>query len=369
MSTTRRDFLQSAAAVAGGLTFAPHVPWAVPGPAAAKSLRILILGGTGFIGPQMVEYALGRGHKLSLFNRGRSNPTLFPEAEKLEGDRNGKLDALKGKSWDVVIDNSGYVPRHVRDSAQLLKGNVGRYLFISTLSVIADFLVKGRDENAPTAQLTEPGSEDSSKHYGPLKALCEQEVLKAYGDQATVVRPGLVVGPGDPTDRFTYWPVRIDRGGEVLAPGDPTDAVRFIDVRDLAEWCIRLSERGVGGVFNAVGPEAVISIGEMLHGIKAVTTSEAQLRFVPTEFLEQQGVKPWSDMPVWFPPKGATAGHGYVSRAKAVANGLTFRPLAETAKATLDWFKTLPKDRQAKLSSGITMERETQVLAAWRNKT
>jgi 2'-hydroxyisoflavone reductase len=366
MAFSRRRFLTTTAAAGGALALTPRSVRAAIGSLRRKPLEVLILGGTGFIGPHQVEYALARGHKVTLFNRGKTNPGLFPSAEKLEGDRDGKLDALKGRKWDVVLDNSGYVPRHVRDSAQLLKDNVGRYLFISTLSVFADFSQKGLDERAPTAKLTEPGSEEVGKHYGPLKALCEQEVMQAFGDRATVVRPGLIVGPGDTTDRFTYWPVRIDRGGEVLAPGDPSEPVLIIDVRDLSEWCVRLLEEDVGGVFNAVGPKAQLSIGEMLYGIKAVTTAEAQLTFVPADFLQAQGVRPWADMPAWFPPTGPMAGFGYFSREKAIAKGLTFRPLADTAKATLDWFKTLPAERQAKLKAGIAPDKEQAVLAAWR---
>jgi len=366
MTVTRRRFIATTAATGGALAMVPEMLRAAVSRAAGRPLDILVLGGTGFIGPHEVEYATARGHRLTLFNRGRTNPGLFPKAEKLEGDRDGKLDALKGRKWDAVIDNSGYVPRHVRDSAQLLKGNVGRYLFISTLSVFADFSQKGLDENSATAKLTEPGSEDSRKHYGPLKALCEQEVLQAFGERATIVRPGLIVGPGDTTDRFTYWPVRIDRGGEVLAPGDPSEPVLIIDVRDLCEWCVRLVEEDVGGGYNAVGPKARLSIAEMLYGIKSVTTSEAQLTFVPADFLQAQGVRPWSEMPAWFPPTGPMAGFGYFSREKAIGKGLTFRPLAETAKATLDWFKTLPTERQAKLGAGIAPEKEKTVLAAWR---
>jgi 2'-hydroxyisoflavone reductase len=366
MAASRRAFLQSTAAVTGALGLAPRLLAAERWFSAPKPMRILILGGTGFIGPHQVEYAMARGHTLTLFNRGKTNPKLFPKAERLEGDRDGKLDALKGKSWDLVIDNSGYVPRHVRDSAQLLKGNAGRYVFVSTLSVFADFSKRNLDENAATAPLTEPGSEDSRKHYGPLKALCEQEVISAFGDRATIVRPGLIVGPGDTTDRFTYWPVRIDKGGEVLAPGDPTDPVLIIDVRDLSEWCVRLGEDNVGGTFNAVGPVTQLSIAEMLYGIKSVTTSEAQLTFVPADFLAKQGVRPWADMPAWFPPTGAMAGFGYFSRERAIAKGLTFRPLADTAKATLDWFKTLPAERQAALKAGIAPDKEAAVLAAWK---
>ncbi len=366
MSNTRRDFLRAASVAGGavGLGLTPRLAAALMPAPAKRPLNILILGGTGFIGPHHVEYAIKRGHKVTLFNRGKTNPGLFPEAEKLEGDRDGKLDALKGRTWDAVIDNSGYVPRHVRDSATLLKGKVKRYLFVSTLSVFGDFSQKDLDENGPLAKLPEP-SEDSKKYYGPLKALCEQEVRDAFGNGATIVRPGLIVGPGDTTDRFTYWPVRIAKGGEILSPGDPTDPVLIIDARDLCEWCVRLVEDDVGGTFNTVGPKAQLSIAEMLYGIRAVTTTPTTFTWVPTDFLEQQKVRPWADMPAWFPPKGAMAGFGSFNRSRAIAAGLTFRPLADTARDTLSWFATLPAERQAKLGAGISVERETAVLAAW----
>jgi len=372
MATSRRAFLRTAAATGGALRLG-SLPGAarleIPGSRrerrAPKRLDVLVLGGTGFIGPHQVEYAMKRGHTVTLFNRGKTHPGLFPNAEKLQGDRDGKLDALKGRKWDVVLDNSGFVPRHVRDSAQLLKDNVGRYLFISTLGVLADFSRPNLDETAPLASLPEPGSEDTRKYYGPLKVLCEQEVQRAFGDRATIVRPGLIVGPGDTTDRFTYWPVRIDRGGEILAPGDPTDPVLIIDARDLSEWCVRLLEDDVGGVFNATGPKGRLSIAEMLYGIRAVTTADATFTWVNADELEKQKVRPWAEMPAWFPPRGNYAGFGLFNRDRAIAKGLTFRPLADTAKATLDWFKTLPAERQAKLGAGIAPEREREVLAAW----
>lgn len=365
MTTSRRDFLRVSAAAGGLLGIGSWwfgEPW--PPFAPGRPLDLLILGGTGFIGPHQVEYARRRGHRLTLFNRGRTNVDAFPDVEKLEGDRDGKLEALKGRRWDAVIDNSGYVPRHVRDSATLLRDQVDRYLFISTLSVFADFS-KANDEDSPLAPLTEPGSEDVGKHYGALKALCEREVSAAFGDRSTIVRPGLIVGPGDTTDRFTYWPVRIDRGGEVLAPGSPTDPVLIIDVRDLAEWCVHLVEQSVSGVYNAVGPATRLTMGEMLSGIRSVTTSGATLTWVDADFLAEQKVRPWADMPVWFPPRGEMGGFGLFKRDRAIARGLTFRPLAVTARDTLDWFATLPADRRAKLRAGIAAEREREVLAAW----
>jgi 2'-hydroxyisoflavone reductase len=373
MPTSRRDFLRTSGAVAAVIGVGPAARdlGALPAPEISrrnpsiKPLKILILGGTGFIGPHQVEYARKRGHSLTLFNRGKTHPGLFPGVETLEGDRDGKLDALKGRQWDAVIDNSGYVPRHVRDSAALLKEHVGRYLFVSTLSVFADFSQKGLDENGALAELKEPGSEDSRKYYGPLKALCEKEVMTAFGARGTVVRPGLIVGPGDTTDRFTYWPVRIDQGGEILSPGNPTDPVLIIDARDLCAWCVQAVEQDIGGIYNAVGPSSQLSIAEMLYGIRSVTTTETTFTWVPAEFLEAQGVRPWADMPAWFPPKGAMAGFGYFNRDKAIAKGLTFRPLADTAKDTLDWFKSLPAERRAKLLTGIAPDKEQAVLAAW----
>lgn len=361
---SRRTFLATsaagvaAAAVAGPAAIAP----------APKPLRILILGGTGFIGPNQVRYAVARGHKVSVFNRGKTNPGELPAGvEHLEGDRNGKLDALKGKQWDAVIDNPSTLPRWVRDAAQLLKHSAGHYMFISTLSVYADNSKPGADESGPLQTLKDPTVEQiTGETYGGLKALAEAEAEKAFPGRTTIVRPGLIVGPGDNSDRFTYWPLRINRGGEVLAPGNPNDPVQFIDARDLGEWTIRLVEQKAYGIFNAVGPEHPLTMAEMLYGIKAVTTAGAQFTWVPASFLEEQKVGPWMDMPVWIPPAGEYAGFGSRSNRKAVAAGLTFRPLADTAAATLAWAEARPAERKAKLRAGITAEREAEVLAAWK---
>lgn len=337
-------------------------------------MRILILGGTGFTGPFQVKYALERGHKVSVFNRGKSHPGELPEGvEQLIGDRNGQLDALKGKKWDVVIDNPTSVPVWVRDVAQVLKGNVDRYVFISTISVYADNS-KPNDESSPLAKYD--GSDamketresivaSQFKLYGPLKALSEQEAEKWFPQKTLIIRPGLIVGPNDQTDRFTYWPVRIDRGGEVLAPGDPADPVQFIDARDLAEWTIRMVEKGATGTYNATGPEKPWPIGEMLNGIKTAVNSNATFTWADADFLEAQKVSPWSEMPVWVPPRGEDGGLGRTSIKKALAEGLTFRPLEVTARDTLAWFKTLPADRQATLKAGLKPEREAEVLAEW----
>ena len=339
-----------------------------------KPLRILILGGTGFTGPYQVRYALSRGHKITTFNRGKTHPgELPPEVEQLVGDRNGKLDALKNRQWDVVIDNPTTLPAWVRDAAQILKGNVDHYVFISTISVYGE-VKTGVDETAPTEKYTgaDPYKEtieamkaSGFKTYGPLKALSEQEAEKSFPGKALIIRPGLIVGPRDETDRFTYWPVRIDRGGEVLAPGDPKDPVQFIDARDLAEWTIRMVENRETGLYNATGPAKALGVGEMLDRIKEAEKSKATFTWASEEFLTQQKVEPWSDMPVW---TGKESGLALTKIDKALAKGLTFRPLGETARDTVAWFKSLPQDRQSKMRAGLTPEREAEVLAAWKKE-
>ncbi|MEE8154595.1 MAG: SDR family oxidoreductase [Phycisphaerales bacterium] len=322
----------------------------------SNNLRLLILGGTGFIGPHVVRHAIERGHTVTLFNRGRTNTHLFPEVEKLLGDRDGQIDSLKNRTWDVVLDNTGYVPRQVRDSAQLLKGNVGRYLFTSTRQVFADFRAPDKKEDAP--------KENVGQSYGALKVLCEQAVNDVYGDLATIVRPTAVAGPNDRSDRFTYWPVRINRGGEVLAPGDYTDPIQYIDVRDLAEFMIHLLENDTPGSFNAAGPEADLSVAEFLYGCRAITSANVRFTWVPADFLAEHNVQPRRGMPLWSSPKEEGETRSPVNRDKAVAHGLKFRPLAVTARDTLDWFLSKPKDQQ-RLRRGISAEREAEVLAAW----
>jgi 2'-hydroxyisoflavone reductase len=373
MKTTRRRFIKLAAASAGAFALNPRST-TLFAEKAVKALRILILGGTGFTGPYQVRYALSRGHKVTTFNRGKTHPGELPnEVEQLVGDRNGKLDALRGRQWDVVIDNPTTLPSWVRDAAQILKGNVERYVFISTVSVYGE-VKTGPDENAPTEKYegADPYKETLEamkaggyKTYGPLKALSEKEAEKWFPGKTLIIRPGLIVGPRDETDRFTYWPVRIDRGGEVLAPGSPDDPVQFIDARDLAEWTIRMAENRETGIYNATGPAKPLGISGMLDGIKAALKSNATFTWVAEDFLTQQKVQPWSDMPVW---TGKDSG---LARAKidgALSKGLTFRPLAETARDTLTWFKSLPQDRQAHLKAGLAPERETEMLAAWKKK-
>jgi 2'-hydroxyisoflavone reductase len=360
---TRRAFLHGSLAAAALTLGRPRALAAPP-----KPLKLLILGGTRFLGPALVAAARARGHTLTLFNRGKTNPGRFPDLEQLHGDRDGKLEALAGRRWDAVIDDSGYVPRHVRDSARLLAPQVGYYLFVSTVSVYAD-TSKPVDERSPLATLKEPTEKVSDGSYGALKALCEKEAEAAFPGRAGIVRPGLIVGPDDPTDRFTYWPLRVSRGGEVLAPGAASDPILYIDVRDLASWMIALAEKHVSGTFNALGPAGALGMGPFLDGIKQGVRGDARFTWVDTAFLDKHNVQPWSDMPVWVPPVGEGAYMGRISRARAVQAGLTFRPVAETARDTLAWWNELPAERRAKLRAGLPTEREREVLAAWHART
>ena len=339
-----------------------------------KPMRILILGGTGFIGPNEVRYALSRGHKVTTFNRNKSHPNeLPPGVEQLIGDRNGQLDALKNRQWDVVIDDPTTLPAWVRDVAQILKGNVDRYVFISTVSVYAD-VKNGVDENAPLLKYegADPYKEtlqamvaSGFKTYGPLKVLSEKEAEKWFPGKTLIIRPGLIVGPRDPSDRFTYWPVRIDRGGEIIAPGAPSDPVQFIDARDLAEWTIRMAENRETGIYNATGPAAPLTMPGMLDTMKEALNSKATFTWLPYDFLKTQKVEAWSDMPVW---AGDELGLARTNISRALGKGLTFRPLTDTTRDTLAWFKTLPSDRQSKLKAGLTADREAEVLAAWKKQ-
>jgi 2'-hydroxyisoflavone reductase len=344
--------------------------------AAPRRLRLLILGGTGFIGPHQVRYALARGHQVTLFNRGRQKPEWPGKVEELIGDRDtGDLKALAGREWDAVIDNPTTLPAWVRDAGAALKGHAGAYIFISTVSVYAASDRPGADETAALAPyagkdaMAETSASlkaDVGGLYGPLKALAEAEARRQFGSAAAIVRPGLIVGPGDPTDRFTYWPVRLARDGDVLAPGDGADPVQFIDARDLAEWTVRLAERRAAGVFNALGPARPLTMAAMLDGIAQGIGTHPSLTWVPAAFLDVEKVEAWSDMPVWVPGKGDTAGFHRRGNRAALAAGLTFRPLSATAADTLAWFRTLPAERQAKLRAGLSPEREAAVLAKWR---
>jgi 2'-hydroxyisoflavone reductase len=377
MSTTRRDLLKlgglGMAAVAGHSLLPALARAGTMAGDAGRPLRILILGGTGFTGPTQVRYALDRGHSVTLFNRGRRAIDWPAEVEELTGDRDtGDVAALEGRQWDVCIDNPTSVPHWVRDVGRVLAGNIGHYIFISTISVLDETSRPGLDEHA--ARVSYDGDDAMQKSmtdlradmrlYGPLKALSEVEAEKQFPGIATVIRPGLIVGPGDASDRFSYWPVRLSRGGEVLAPGDGSDPVQFIDARDLAEWTIRVAEQRAFGIFNATGPDYELRTDAMLHGIRAVTTAGATLTWVPMDFLARHKVAPWSQLPAWVPGTGDSAGFARISNARALAAGLSFRPLAVTAADTLEWFLSQPAERQT-LRAGLSPEREQEVLAAW----
>lgn len=386
---TRRDLLKLGAA-AGAASLLPRTvaqtassqpPLIAPAPErvgrAAQPLRILILGGTGFTGPHQVRYALARGHQLTLFNRGR-RPKDWPGAvEELTGDREvADLKSLEGREWDVCIDNPTSVPHWVRDAGRVLQGKVKQYVYISSLSAYADTATPGADETAPLARYTEADVMAETRAtlmanmalYSPLKAACEAEAEQWFPGITTVIRPALIVGPGDETDRFTYWPVRLARGGEVLAPV-ADDPVQFIDARDLAEWTIRLVEQRAFGAFHGNGPDYELSTAALLHGIRAAVGGAARLTFTTAEFLEKHGVQAWSDLPVWVPGQGEYAGFHRLSTAKSIAAGLTYRPLAVTSTDTLAWFRTLPAERQTALKTGLKPGREAELLNSWHEST
>ncbi len=376
MPMTRRDLLKATSLAAIPLRLGA---W-TPRPLYRAPLKILFIGGTGFIGPHMVRDALSRGHKVTLFNRGRTNPALFPDVEKLVGDRDGGLGVLKGRSWDAVIDTSGYVPRVVRDSIELLKNSVRRYVFISTGDVYASFAKVGIDEDEPLDVLDDPKSEDASKYYGAFKAICERSVQEVYPGRHTILRPGWIIGPGDNNDISAYWPIRIDRGGEVLAPGAPTDPTQYIDARDLARFTIKSIEEDVNGTFNMVGPGSKLTWAEFLYGIRAVTSADVRFTWVDADFLAEQKVMPWTDLPVWWPPRDdyqqppmfEPGGKGFaqMSGRRAIAAGLTFRPLADTARDIITEYRGRPKDpTQRRQIFGLPPEREAAALAAWHRRT
>ena len=398
MPTSRRSFIQLAAAATGAAAVSGVMPQSVAAspdtsqsqrdvPRASRALRILILGGTGFTGPHQVRYAVARGHHVTVFNRGRRQIELPDSVIQLQGDRNAPdgLASLKqavadGAKWDVVIDNPTSLPVWVRDAGEVLRDATQQYIFISTISVYADTSMPGMDESTALAQYTgsdplvetmQSFQQNMGALYGPLKAASEREAEKWFPGRTTVVRPGLIVGPGDTSGRFTYWPVRINRGGDVLTPGTGRDAVQFIDARDLAEWTVRMGETRTFGTFNATGPAGELTVAEMLGGIRAAFDGTMPLRliWVPAETLDEHGIQGWSHMPVWVRPRADNAGFARVSIARALDSGLTFRPLAVTARDTLDWFNSLPPAVQANVGGPLTAEREAAVLHAWNQRS
>jgi 2'-hydroxyisoflavone reductase len=376
MSLSRRELIKLSALAAAAASLPGRATAAAPIVKAARPLNILILGGTGFTGPFQVNYALARGHRVTLFNRGKKPSPEWPGAvEQLHGDRAvNDLTSLKGRQWDVCLDNPTSLPSWVRDAGAVLKGHVGQYLFISTISVYANGEKHGMTENAPLAVYKGKDAMAETQDtlranleglYGPLKALSEAEAHKQFGRNVTIVRPGYIVGPRDETDRFTYWPHRVAQGGEMLVPGDGADPIQIIDGRDLGEWMIRLAENGTTGTFNAVGPNYSMSTDAMLHGCQAVTGGGVTYTHVSPKFLEEQKV----ELPIWVPSKdNAYVGYGDVSNAAAIKAGLTFRPLATTVADLLDWFHGLPAERQATLRDGLSREREAELLERWHSR-
>ena len=375
--TQRRDFIRHTA-LAGG-AFALGLRRHLTIPPAAKSLDLLILGGTGLTGPFQVRYALARGHKVTVFNRGRHNNRLPAGVTELVGDRNlHQLDQLKGKEWDAVIDNPTSLPFWVKDAGEVLKDRTKHYVFISTISV---YETKGRtalDESSPLMPYTKGDPlvvtmqdliKDIEGLYGPMKVASEREAAKWFGDRTTIIRPTLIAGPGDDSFRFTYWPYRVAKGGEILAPGDGLDHVQVIDARDVAEWTIRVVENGTKGTFNAAGPASPMTMAEQLYGIRAAFDGTRELSFtwVPADFLATQKVSPWGDMPTWIPRTDPDYAGANASNARARSAGLTFRPLAVTAVDSLEWFNAAPADAQARMlkGAGLAADRERQVLASW----
>jgi 2'-hydroxyisoflavone reductase len=364
MHILRRDALKllSAATVAA---------LAGPANAKAKPLRVLILGGTGFIGPHFVDALTAGGHKIALFNRGKRDPAVREGIEQLLGDRDGQVDALKGRDWDVVIDNSGYKPSQVRLTTELLASHAKQYIFISSIAVYNNFAVAGIDEDYELASLKDPTNETvTGETYGGLKVLCEKVVEAVYGERGTIIRPTYIAGPGDHTDRFTYWPWRVSKGGEMLAPGTPNDPFQYIDVRDLADFIRVCVEKSVTGKYNLCGPQGAVTMGSLLEEAKRITKANTTFVWASPEFLTAQeiiGEKAKGNlMPIWQPPVGDEAGLLLVSPARARKKGLKFRSLETTIRETLEWQKTRPEDKQV-LKAGLTMEREAEVLKSLRN--
>ena len=370
--TTRRDFLRSSAiaggALIGGLgpTLANAASTRVNASArsdrAFEPLDILVLGGTGFIGPHLVRHAVARGHRVTIFSRGRRDADLPESVKRLVGDRDGKLDALKDKTWDAVVDDSATNPDWVRQSTALLKGSVGRYLFTSSTGVHYPYLKRGIDESVPPL-MENPDPKDGSADYGVKKAQCEKLTQDAFGENALIVRPTYIIGPGDSTDRFPYWPVRLARGGEVLAPGRRDDPVQFIDGRDLTAFMIKLLEDERGGVYDVAGPRTTMTVTTFLDEARKALNPSVKYTVVDDyDFLVEHkiyGLIPWALL------AGNNMGMMSIKNDRSIAAGLDFRPIADTCRDTLAWWPSVPAERQANPKFGITPEQERAALEAW----
>jgi nucleoside-diphosphate-sugar epimerase len=394
MSTSRRHFLKQGLAAAGyfGLAgLSPQAAFRAFGAEedfnrkitelmlkdmkvneAKRSLKVLVLGGTAFLGPACVEIARARGHEVTLFNRGKTNAHLYADLEQIHGDRKEGHEGLASRRWDVVLDTSGYIPRVVDDAANTLRENVEHYCFISSVSVYADQGKHGLNEDDPVGVIEDPTVEEiTGDTYGPLKALCEQAAEASMPGRVTNIRPGLIVGPMDRTDRFTYWPVRVSRGGEVLAPNRPGNPTQIIDVRDLGAFVVKSMEQRIAGVFNATSKAGQYTMGRLLETSKKVSASDASFTWCDTAFLEEHEVEAWSEMTCWVPEEGEFAGLGDVDVRRALERGMTIRPLAQTVASTLDWWNTQPESTEGprtELRAGLDPEKEAEVLAAWHTR-
>ncbi len=360
MHMTRRTILKAGAGgalalAAGGLAAQEKKPQ-----------TLLILGGTGFIGPHLTQAATARGWKVTHFNRGKRDPDGVDGVETLIGDRKGQLDSLKGRKWDVVIDDTGYIPKYCKMSADLLAPNTGYCLYVSSISAYASF-AKPNDIGSPTGVLTNADQEEiTNETYGPMKAACEQFVRDAYGRRAGVVRPGYIVGPLDATDRFTYWPVRFSKGGEMAVPGTPADPIQIVDVRDLAAFMMDLVDARTDGYFNAVTPPGAITMGALMETSRKVTGADTKLTWIDEDFLAANMKPEDMNFSPWGPMKGEEAGGSLTGMQASADKGLKARPLEVTVRDTLAWHETRPADRKATLRSGFTPESEAAILAAWR---
>jgi 2'-hydroxyisoflavone reductase len=388
MNEERRRFLQAslvggAALMAGCTDSTSESNEAVVAQQKSGPLKILILGGTGFIGPHMVHEALRRNHEVTLFNRGKSNRTLFPDLELLVGDRDNGLDALVGRKWDAVVDNSGYVPRHVADSAQLLAPAVSHYIYVSSVAAYAamsgnltaadyhDVDVPNIEYESPLVTMPDETVEEvTSETYGPLKVLCERAATEAMGeDRITILRPTWVAGPGDNSDRLTYWPVRAERGGEMLVPGTPADRIQIVDVRDMANFVVDSLEKRITGIYNMVNPPGTYSMGQLMADCQAVTAADVDMTWVDLPFIEAHGLYTGGELPIWGPVSGDTRSDAIVNGDRSFAQGMKTRPERETIRHIMAWWRTLPEERRENIRAGLSAEREAEMLAAWHEQT
>jgi len=369
MTGNRREFLKASmlggAAVAAGL---PAASLASEGRKSGKPLDLLILGGTGFIGPHMVREALRRGHSVTLFNRGRTNNALFPDLESIKGDRSGDLESLANREWDAVVDNSGYFPQYVQHSARTLSANIGAYIFISSISAYAGF-AQPNEENSPLATMADEDAQEFSwEFYGAFKARCERSAAEEIGeDRLTILRPTYICGPGDHTDRFTYWPVRTSKGGEMLWPGSPQHEIQIIDVRDLANFVVDCLEQKIAGTFNMVTHVSSYTMGRLLEDSQAVTATTVDPVWVDDAFVDGSAAGAGGALPIWHPATGENAHVSSVSGERARAAGLRNRPVRETIRDLMAWWDTLQEERIANARFAMTAEREAELVAAWKD--